>query len=120
MFSNRSLSFSESLVVYLHELEHLSYAAIAKLVQRDERTIWTLYNRAAAKLGDAVFSYVKTDARVPLSVFFDKHLSGMEAVLESLHQQGFRNAEIARLLSRDPRTIGVQLKRVQKKRGETA
>jgi hypothetical protein len=43
------LSVLESIVVYLREREHLNYHDIAKLLARDDRTIWTVFNRSRAK-----------------------------------------------------------------------
>jgi hypothetical protein len=47
---NSKLSALESLVEYLKEQRSLSYHEIAKLLQRDDRTIWTVYSRAKKKL----------------------------------------------------------------------
>ena len=44
------LSILETTVVYLKDEYNLSYRYIAELLQRDERTIWTVYNRATRKL----------------------------------------------------------------------
>ena len=42
-------SVLESLVVYLKEDLNLTYHEIALLLKRDDRTIWTVYNRRARK-----------------------------------------------------------------------
>ncbi|MBW2966577.1 hypothetical protein KY342_05725 [Candidatus Woesearchaeota archaeon] len=44
------LSILETTVVYLKDQYNLSYRYIAELLQRDERTIWTVYNRAMKKI----------------------------------------------------------------------
>ncbi len=44
------LSILETAVVYLKDQYNLSYHYIAELLQRDERTIWTVYNRAMKKI----------------------------------------------------------------------
>jgi hypothetical protein len=49
IFSDRKLSTTENLVVYLKEHHGLKYRDIARILQRDERTIWTVYNRAKKK-----------------------------------------------------------------------
>jgi DNA-directed RNA polymerase specialized sigma24 family protein len=51
VFHNRSLGSLEAVVVYLRETQGLNYAQIARLLNRDDRTIWTTYCRAAHKLG---------------------------------------------------------------------
>jgi len=44
------LSILETAVVYLKEQYNLSYHYIAQLLQRDERTIWTVHHRAMKKI----------------------------------------------------------------------
>jgi DNA-directed RNA polymerase specialized sigma24 family protein len=46
---NHGLSVLESISVYLHEHQLLSFASIGRLTGRDERTIWTAYHRALRK-----------------------------------------------------------------------
>jgi len=52
VFQNRNLSVLEAMVVYLKEDKSLKYSEIAKLLNRDDRTIWTVYNRAKKKRDD--------------------------------------------------------------------
>ncbi|MCH8022673.1 MAG: hypothetical protein IH932_02890 [Thaumarchaeota archaeon] len=49
IFRDRSLSVLEAIAEYLKEQEGMRYSEIAKLLNRDDRTIWTAYNRAKAK-----------------------------------------------------------------------
>lgn len=49
IFHNRGLSSLEAVSVYLKEKKGLRYSEIAKLLNRDDRTIWTSYKRAKAK-----------------------------------------------------------------------
>lgn len=49
VFRDRSLSVLEVVVEYLKEHHNLTYHQIAKLLNRDDRTIWTVYNRAKRK-----------------------------------------------------------------------
>jgi len=48
-FSDRKYSNLESIVVFLKEKYGLKYSEIAILVHRDQRTVWTVYNRAMKK-----------------------------------------------------------------------
>ncbi len=50
IFRDRSLAALESVVVYLKDSQGMNYAQIAKLLNRDDRTIWTTYQRAKKKL----------------------------------------------------------------------
>ena len=49
IFVDRSLSFLESLIMYLHEEMNMRYCKIACLTGKDDRTIWTVHNRAKKK-----------------------------------------------------------------------
>lgn len=50
VFRDRDLAALEALVVYLKDSQGMTYAQIAKLLNRDDRTIWTTYKRAKQKL----------------------------------------------------------------------
>lgn len=50
IFSNRKLSVLESITQYLKEEEKLSLSDIARLLERDPRTIWTVYSRLKKKV----------------------------------------------------------------------
>ena len=49
IFKDRSLSVLEALAEYLKEDLNLRYCRIADLLNKDQRTIWTVYNRAKKK-----------------------------------------------------------------------
>ena len=51
IFKDRKLSVLESLVSYLKDNFRLRYSEIAALLNRDERNIWTVYNRSKKKNG---------------------------------------------------------------------
>jgi predicted DNA-binding protein (UPF0251 family) len=51
IFKDRSLSILEHIARYLKEDHGMTYHEIAVLLNRDDRTIWTVYNRARKKLG---------------------------------------------------------------------
>lgn len=48
IFRDRSLSVLEVLVEHLKD-KGMSFHEIAELINRDDRTIWTVYNRARKK-----------------------------------------------------------------------
>ena len=48
---NRDISILEAVVVYLKDKKGFTYHEIALLLNRDDRTIWTCYNRALKKRG---------------------------------------------------------------------
>jgi len=49
IFKDRSLSVLEVIVEYLHEVKGLNFKNIAVQLNRNERTIWTVYHRARQK-----------------------------------------------------------------------
>ncbi|MBT3297655.1 hypothetical protein HN385_01925 [archaeon] len=49
IFKNRKLSILEAIVVHLKENKKMTYAQIARLLNRNDRTIWTAYNRTLKK-----------------------------------------------------------------------
>ena len=49
IFKNVKLSPFETIVKYLKEEMVLTYRQIGKLLNRDERNIWTVYSRATRK-----------------------------------------------------------------------
>ena len=51
IFQDEALSPSEAVVVYLKEQRQMSLHEIATLLFRDDRTVWTTYNRAKKKHG---------------------------------------------------------------------
>jgi len=54
IFKNRQLAVLESLVCYLAETESMSYHEIASLLNRDDRTIWTVYQRTLKKRSQGI------------------------------------------------------------------
>jgi hypothetical protein len=49
VFRDRTLKPLEAIVEYLHDVQKLTLHQIAKLLNRDDRTIWTVLNRAKRK-----------------------------------------------------------------------
>jgi hypothetical protein len=49
VFKNRKLGMLENAVVFLKEKCKLNYHEIAVLLNRDDRTIWSSYNKAKKK-----------------------------------------------------------------------
>jgi hypothetical protein len=49
IINDRALSVLESITEYLRDTQNLRYCKIAALLNRDDRTIWTVYKRAKRK-----------------------------------------------------------------------
>lgn len=50
ILKNRKLGMLESVTCYLKEEKNLKYSQIAKMLNRDQRTIWATYDKAKKKL----------------------------------------------------------------------
>ncbi len=50
LFADRTLSVLEVMVRWLKEEQNLSYHEIALLLNRNDRTIWTVYSRVTKKM----------------------------------------------------------------------
>lgn len=51
IFKDRELSVLEAIAEYLKDKKGMRYSEIAQLLNRDDRTIWTSYQRAKEKRG---------------------------------------------------------------------
>ncbi|HII72239.1 TPA: hypothetical protein HA265_05790 [Candidatus Woesearchaeota archaeon] len=122
IFCDRSLSFSEALVEYLKDQKQLSYHEIAVLTNRDERNIWTLYNRAGKKRTQKEPAVRKAPtAHIPLEVVTDRSLSILEIVVEYLRDKAqLKNSQIAAILNRSRKTVSTVYIRTKKKRSASA
>ncbi len=118
IFVDRDLAPLESVAEYLKEEKGLTYHEIAVLVGRNDRTIWTTYNRAKKKRQ----AIPKADPPsveiidIPLSIFKNRDFAPLESLslhLKDVAQMSFH--EIAVLINRDDRTIWTCYNRVQKK-----
>ena len=49
IFQDRDLSVLEAIVEYFKEKKKMKYSQIARLLNRNDRTIWTAYKRAKEK-----------------------------------------------------------------------
>jgi len=116
---DREVSCFEAIIEYLKEERNLSYRQIAMLTNRNDRTIWTVYNRAKKKRQGAarVYELKKRMLRVPASIFTDRNVSVLETISEYLKdQRNMTYAEIAKVTNRDDRTIWTVYNRAKSKR----
>jgi hypothetical protein len=49
VFKDRTLSVLEVMTEYLHDNKKMRFCDIALILNRDERTVWTVYRRAKLK-----------------------------------------------------------------------
>ncbi|MFH1500758.1 MAG: LamG-like jellyroll fold domain-containing protein [archaeon] len=94
----------EVLSKYLKENLNLSYKEISKLLDRNERTIWSAYSKARKKMEEKL-KVDKKQITINISELESKDLTVLEALILSLKSKNFKYSEIARLLNRDQRNI---------------
>jgi hypothetical protein len=102
---NGKLSILESVVKYLKEDVNLKYCEIARLLKRNDRTIWSTYSNSKKKF-PMYFKIKKCEYSVPVSIFGKENYSVFELIVYYLKDKmGLRYSQIALLLHRDQRTI---------------
>jgi hypothetical protein len=104
----------EVLVKYMKENMNLSYREISKLLNRNERTIWTTYQNSNKKLKEKI-EVKPSKMSVPISIFANRKLSILESLVSYLKQNNLQYHEISRLINRDQRNIWTINSRAKKK-----
>jgi len=111
IFDNGKLSISEAITKYFVEEKGYRYSKIAKIIKRDQRTVWNFYNKAKKKVKGRL--NVKDSRLIPISIFTKKSL--LETVALYLRDNfDLSYHEIAILLRRDDRTIWTVCNRKEK------
>ena len=105
----------ESLVKYLRENLGLNYSEIAHELNRDPRTIWTVYNKAFEKESNPI-KVKDTDLTIPLLIFRNRNLTVFENIVVYLHDKNIKYSEIGKILNRDQRNIWITYSRAIKNR----
>ncbi|MBU1850612.1 MAG: hypothetical protein KKH40_07830 [Nanoarchaeota archaeon] len=120
ILKDRTLAVLESITEYLKEEKKHSYHEIAEILNRDDRTIWTVYYRAKQKRKNATRAVLisKTPKiSLPSKIFQNRSLAVLEAAVEFLKEKkDMTYHEIASTLNRDDRTIWTVHSRTKKKR----
>ncbi len=119
-FQTRTLGILEATSKYLIEEKKLTYHEIAALLKRDDRTIWASYHAANKKHpGKLIISNETTQVKVPLIIFADRNLGPFEVLVKHLKEElKMKNVEIAKALTRDPRTVWATYNSLKKKQNE--
>jgi hypothetical protein len=101
---NKNVGALESLTKYMKENLNMNYSQIAKLVKRDDRTIWTAYKKACEKYAEP-FIIKETEVYVPLEIFGDRNLTVLESVIVYLKNKSLSYKYISELVDRDQRNV---------------
>ena len=115
IFFNDDLSAFESITKYLKEEKNLRYSEIAKILNRDQRTIWCTYSKAKKKMQERLIC--SSEITIPVSYVSKRNLSVLETITTYCKEElALSFNKISTLLKRDYRTIWTVYSRAQKKR----
>ena len=103
IFANK-LSSLEAIVKYLRENMEYRLSKIAKLLNRNSKSIWSTYHNAKKKMPSGL-SNPDSAITIPTSIFADRKLSVLETLVSHLKDLELTNHEIALLLQLNDRTI---------------
>lgn len=102
----------QATVRYLHDRLSFPFARIARILNRDQRTVWSSYRQSKP-----LELPLDTALLIPVSIFSDRRYSMLESLVGHMAGQGKGVTEIGRLLGKDPRTIGTVKHRLARKHG---
>ena len=111
---SKKIGALEVLVKYLKENLNLSYHEIAKILNRDDRTVWVTYRNAKKKRKQKL-DIKKEKFFVPVSIFANRELSVLEGLVKYLKGKGLSYVKIAKLLNKNQRNIWTINARANKK-----
>jgi hypothetical protein len=118
LFSNNKLGIMEVLVRYLKENCLMNYSKIGKILNRDARTIWTIY-QTSIKKSNIPFKNPNKGFYVPLEVFSNRTVSPLGSLISYLKEEyGISLKEISKILARDYRSVWLSYHNSAKKRLE--
>lgn len=116
LFSNRKLGTLEIMVKYLKENLGLNYSEIAKLINRDDRTVWTTYQKAVKKQKEK-FQTKKEEQSIPCNAFYERKQGPLESLVTYLKENlGLSFKQISQILNRDYTTIWLSYKKGKEKK----
>jgi len=115
LLANKGLSALEAICRYLKEEKGYRYSEIARLLNRDQRTIWVTYHNSVKKRKEPL-SLPESGYTFPLTIFQDRNLSVLEALVRHLKDTyHLRYTDIAQLINRDERNIWGIYSKAEKK-----
>ncbi len=117
IFTNTPLSALEIITKYLKENLSLRYHEIAVILNRDDRTIWSTYNKAKTKTKQKI-KVLKSNITIPSSIFKNRQFGVLEALVKFLKEEiSLSYHNIAVLLKKNDRTIWSSYNNSLKKSG---
>ncbi len=101
----KQLSCLETIVKFLKEEKQLTYHQTGVVLNRNDRTIWITYHNAQKKKAERL-AVKPTNYILPTSIFTDRRLSVLEAIVRHLKDNyGLRYTDIAGLIQRSERNL---------------
>jgi len=105
----------EAIVLYLKEILNLKFSDIAKLLNRDQRTIWVTYTNAKKKKIVLNLENI-SQLNLPLNMFTSRNFSILETIVFYLRTNyTLTFNQISDLLGKNYRTVWTVYKRALKK-----
>jgi hypothetical protein len=109
-FKTKNLSSFEVIVKYLKENQGKKYSEIARLTNRNDRTIWSTYSHAISKCPHTLD--ISGPVFIPVFIFSKRDKSVLETLVIYLKETlGFSFKKIAILLSKNYQTIYTSYRR---------
>jgi hypothetical protein len=117
LFSDKKLGILECLVKCLKENFSMNFSKIAKLLNRNDRTIWTSYKNAKFKHKEK-FNLNDKGFKIPFSVFASRNRGPLQnLIIFSKEELKLSFSEISKILNRNYTTIWLSYHNGTKKRG---
>jgi hypothetical protein len=115
IFSDSNIGGLETITKYLRENLSLKFSQIARLLNRNERTIWVAYRNASKKKG-CVLEFKEIKYYVPVHIFSNRKRGPLEALVVYLRDDlNLSFKQIASLLDREYSVIWLSYRNGVKK-----
>ncbi len=112
---SKDLSVLESVVKFLKQNKNLNFSGISRLLNRNQKTIWTTYQRAVKK--DPAPIIPDYSVKIPVSIFSSRRFSPLEVLVAFLHdRRRLRFSKISQLLKKRYTTIHTAYSRYKEKK----
>jgi len=117
---NNPLSPLETVVRYLKDILGFSHSQTAKVLSRNETTIWTTYNNSTSKIDKLSIELTPSIhiSFVPLLIFSNRSLSILENLCLYLNKNGMTCSKIAKAINRNDKTVWTVISRAKTKLNE--
>jgi DNA-directed RNA polymerase specialized sigma24 family protein len=113
---SQGLSPSEAVSKYMHEQKGMKFSEIAKVIGRDQRSVWGSYRNACKKKKGKL--KISGKEFLPVDIFRDRELSILEAIVIYMSERGMSVVEISKLLGKASSSMWTVYRRGLRKIGE--